>query len=55
MEQTLNERIKGKRILVTGGTGTVGQRLVKRLLDYEPEVVRVFSRMNINNLKCNRT
>ncbi len=38
------EMIKGKKILVTGGTGTVGQQIVKRLLEYEPGVVRVFSR-----------
>lgn len=36
--------IKGKKILVTGGTGTFGRGIVKRLLDYEPAVVRVFSR-----------
>lgn len=36
--------IKDKNILVTGGTGTFGQGIVRRLLDYEPAVVRVFSR-----------
>lgn len=36
--------IGGKKILVTGGTGTVGQHLVKKLLEYKVEVVRVFSR-----------
>lgn len=36
--------IKGKRILVTGGTGTVGQHLVKKLLALGADVVRVFSR-----------
>jgi len=40
----LKEGIKGKKILVTGGTGTVGQRLVERLLEDEAEVVRIFSR-----------
>lgn len=34
----------GKRILVTGGTGTIGQELVRQLLELRPEVVRVFSR-----------
>ncbi|MBN2980623.1 SDR family NAD(P)-dependent oxidoreductase [Cohnella algarum] len=35
---------KGKKILVTGGTGTIGQHLVRRLLQDEPTVIRVFSR-----------
>lgn len=34
----------GKRILVTGGTGTVGREIVRQLLECRPEVVRVFSR-----------
>ncbi|NLW92070.1 MAG: polysaccharide biosynthesis protein [Syntrophomonadaceae bacterium] len=36
--------IKGKTILVTGGTGTVGQALVRKILKMEAGVVRVFSR-----------
>lgn len=36
--------IKGRRILVTGGSGTIGARLVGRLVDLEAEVVRVFGR-----------
>ncbi|MEN6461781.1 MAG: UDP-N-acetylglucosamine 4,6-dehydratase family protein [Syntrophomonas sp.] len=40
----MKEMIRGKKILVTGGTGTVGQKLVTKLLELEPEVVRVFSR-----------
>ncbi len=39
---------KDKRILVTGGTGSIGREMVKQLLKYEPEVVRIFSR-NENN------
>ncbi|GJM70145.1 hypothetical protein HMSSN036_23610 [Paenibacillus macerans] len=35
---------KGKKILITGGTGTIGQHLTRRLLQEEPEVIRVFSR-----------
>lgn len=40
-------RLEGKRILVTGGTGSLGQTLVKRLLSGEmgvPAKVTVFSR-----------
>lgn len=39
--------LEGKRILVTGGTGSLGQTLVKRLLSGEmgqPEKITVFSR-----------
>ena len=37
--------LKGKVILVTGGTGSFGQHFVRRLLkDHEPEKVVVFSR-----------
>lgn len=35
---------RGRRILVTGGSGTIGARLVERLMAAEPEVVRVFGR-----------
>lgn len=34
----------GKKILIIGGTGTIGQGLVKELLEYDPEVIRIFSR-----------
>jgi len=34
---------KDKNILVTGGTGSIGSAIVRRLLQYEPRVVRVFS------------
>jgi len=40
----LLSEINGKRILVTGGTGTIGTSLVRKLLTYDVEVVRVFSR-----------
>lgn len=35
---------KGKRILVTGGTGSIGSEIVRQLLACEPAVVRVLSR-----------
>ena len=36
--------IAGRRVLVTGGSGTIGGRLVDHVLAREPEVVRVFGR-----------
>lgn len=40
----IRDLIKDKKILVTGGTGTVGQCLVRRLLELGAGVVRIFSR-----------
>lgn len=37
--------IDGKTILITGGTGSIGEDLIKTLLtDKSPERIRVFSR-----------
>ncbi|WP_322906517.1 UDP-N-acetylglucosamine 4,6-dehydratase family protein [Paenibacillus campi] len=33
-----------KKILITGGTGTIGNHLIKQLLQDDPQVIRVFSR-----------
>jgi UDP-N-acetylglucosamine 4,6-dehydratase/UDP-glucose 4-epimerase len=35
---------KGKKILITGGTGSLGQALSKRLLESEVDTIRIFSR-----------
>lgn len=35
---------KGKKILITGGTGSLGQALTKRLLKSEIDTIRIFSR-----------
>ena len=36
--------IAGRRILITGGSGTIGSRLVEHVLARQPEVVRIFGR-----------
>lgn len=38
------ELFENKRILVTGGTGSIGSRIVKQLLPYSPRVIRILSR-----------
>ena len=35
---------KGKKILITGGTGSLGQNLTKRLLKTDIDTIRIFSR-----------
>lgn len=40
----MRELMKGKKILVTGGTGSIGREIVRQLLRYDPETVRVLSR-----------
>ena len=40
---SLEETFREKRILVTGGTGSIGSELVRKLLQCKPAVVRVFS------------
>jgi UDP-N-acetylglucosamine 4,6-dehydratase len=42
-ENNLKETFKEKRFLVTGGTGSIGSDLVRRLLGFSPNVIRVFS------------
>lgn len=32
-----------KKILITGGTGSIGSALVKKLIKYDPAIIRVFS------------
>jgi UDP-N-acetylglucosamine 4,6-dehydratase len=36
--------LKNKSILVIGGTGSIGEALVKTLLNMEPKVIRIYSR-----------
>ena len=42
------DMLKGKKILITGGTGSLGKALAKRLLESDVDIVRIFSR-NENN------
>jgi FlaA1/EpsC-like NDP-sugar epimerase len=44
MSNKLLNEFKGRRILVTGGTGSIGSAIVKELLKYRPYQVRIYSR-----------
>ena len=48
MDKGLREYFHGRRILVTGGTGSIGREIVNQLLEWSPDVVRILSR-NENN------
>jgi FlaA1/EpsC-like NDP-sugar epimerase len=41
----------GKKILIIGGTGTIGNGLIKELIKHEPEVIRIFSRDEYKQFK----
>ena len=43
MQKQLENIFRGKKILVTGGTGCIGSEIVRSVLKYKPKVVRIFS------------
>lgn len=43
--------LEGKKILITGGTGSLGQALTKRLLQMKVDTVRIFSRNEANQVR----
>lgn len=45
---------KDKTILVTGGTGSWGHELTRKLLEYEPKEVRIFSRNEFSQVQMQR-
>jgi len=40
----IHDFYKNKKILVTGGTGSIGKRLVHQLLNFDPEKIIIYSR-----------
>jgi len=42
---------KGKKILITGGTGSLGSALTKRLLKMDVEVIRIYSRDELKQVQ----
>jgi UDP-N-acetylglucosamine 4,6-dehydratase len=47
----LSTLLSGKKILITGGTGTLGRALTKKLLEYDISAIRVFSRDEVKQLE----
>ena len=43
MNLNLSREFKGKNILITGGTGSIGMGLAKQLAKYNPKEIRIFS------------
>ena len=46
---------KGKKILITGGTGSLGTALTKRLLQYDVKNIRIFSRDELKQVQMNES
>jgi len=44
---------EGKKILITGGTGSLGQSLTKRLLESDIDTIRIYSRNETNQVLMN--
>lgn len=44
MDNAFKEKIKNKTILITGGTGSFGNTVVQKLLEYSPRKIIIFSR-----------
>jgi UDP-glucose 4-epimerase len=44
INQTIYEFFKGKRVLVTGGTGSFGHQIVRDLLPFDPACIHIYSR-----------
>ena len=51
METQFEELFRDKKILVTGGTGCIGSEIVRRLLQYKPKVIRIFSNDEDNTFR----
>jgi len=43
IQKQMENIFQGKKILVTGGTGCIGSEIVRSVLKYKPQVVRIFS------------
>ncbi|MEM3159508.1 MAG: SDR family NAD(P)-dependent oxidoreductase [Nitrososphaera sp.] len=47
----MNGILRGKKVLVTGGTGSLGRALTRKLLQYDIDALRIFSRDEAKQLE----
>ncbi|CAI9832571.1 UDP-N-acetylglucosamine 4,6-dehydratase (inverting) [Nitrosopumilaceae archaeon] len=45
---------ENKKILITGGTGSLGKALARRLLQHDPKIIRIYSRNEFNQTRMRR-
>jgi|TARA_E500000331_G_C17243667_1_gene708162 FlaA1/EpsC-like NDP-sugar epimerase len=43
LQNSFRNEFKNKKILITGGTGSIGIGLIKQLLPYNPKIIKVFT------------
>ncbi len=53
VEDKIWECIQGKVVLITGGTGFLGRSLTSRILKFEPQSIRIFSRDEVKHYRFN--
>jgi UDP-N-acetylglucosamine 4,6-dehydratase/UDP-glucose 4-epimerase len=51
MIEGIKKHLEGKTILITGGTGYLGQALTREILKYNPQSIRIFSRDEVKHHK----
>ena len=44
MDNLIKKQLDGKTVLITGGTGSLGQALTKKILQTKAKAIRIFSR-----------
>ena len=43
LQNSFKNEFKNKKILITGGTGSIGIGLIKQLLSYQPKIIKIFT------------
>ena len=43
LQNSFKNEFKNKKILITGGTGSIGIGLIKQLLPYQPKIIKIFT------------